>query len=169
MGSKTNYTQLIADRAELEEKTRKQVLNKLSYLRLVGRSVMYKTHGGYDWMTRADRPLSYLGESLEFFLTNKDLRLIELKNHAVVFSHPKWGTQNPNRTLEIPSSWLFMSDRDFAKLVRSKVTARKAYERRLAVNNAASDLRKAEEALEKQKLEVTRLKGLLETAKDKNS
>ena len=102
MGSMNNYKQLMEERKAIEEKTERLVLKKLSYLREVGRSVMTKTHGGYGWLTNSERKLSYLGEELEFWLTSKNLKLIRLEEFNIIFEHPKYGVQNPNRTLSIP-------------------------------------------------------------------
>lgn len=166
MGSMNNYKQLMEERKAVEEKTERLVLKKLSYLREVGRSVMTKTHGGYGWLTNSERELSYLGEELEFWLTSKNLKLIRLEEFNIIFEHPKYGAQNPNRTLSISRKYIHMSDRDFAKLIRTKVKDRKAYERKLAVNNAAMDLKQAEEKLKDQQIEILRLQNLLKVAKE---
>jgi hypothetical protein len=166
MGSMNNYKQLMEDRKTVEEKTKRLVLDKLSYLREVGRSVMYKTHGGYGWLTNSERELSYLGEELEFWLTAKNLKFVRLEEFNIIFEHPKYGAQNPNRMLSIPRKYLHMSDRDFAKVIRSRVKERKAYERKLAVNNATQDLKDAQEKLKKQQEEIVRLENLVEAAKE---
>lgn len=166
MGSMNNYKQLMEERKAIEEKTERLVLKKLSYLREVGRSVMTKTHGGYGWLTNSERELSYLGEELEFWLTSKNLKLIRLEEFNIIFEHPKYGVQNPNRTLSIPRKYIHMSDRDFAKLIRTKVKDRKAYERKLAVNNATADLEQAQAKLKEQKAEILRLENLVRAAKE---
>lgn len=166
MGSNDNYTQLMEERKLVEEKTERLVLKKLSYLRKVGRSVMTKTHGGYGWLTKSERELTYLGEDLEFWLTYDSLKLLRLEGANIIFVHPKWGAQNPQRTLSIPRKYIHMSDRDFAKIIRTKVKDRKAYERGLAVDNASRDLQTAQENLKKQQEEIVRLEKLVEAAKE---
>lgn len=161
MGSKANYTKLIEERKELEERTQRLVLDKLSYLRGVGRSVMTKCHGGWSWETEE---LSYLG-AVGYWLRTGTMRLVRLEEFYIVFTHPSFTAKMPQAELKIPRAYLHMSDRDFAKEIRGKVAARKAHLRKVEVYEAEENLKRAKLEIEKQQKEVQRLEKLVEIAK----
>ena len=172
MSAKQNYDNLVADRMSfearmnqaritLEEETDRIITSKLNYLAGVGRSVLKKKLGA-GW-SYAD--ISYLGD-LAFLLKSPSSKVANVTATRIEFSNPKLTTQRPNGAYFIDRSIIHMSDREFAKAIRSAIYANKARLKKLELDNAAAEIKKIENEIEKNNREVTRLQNLVKTQKE---
>lgn len=173
MSAKTNYDNLVADRIAfeertnqariaLEEETNRLVDSKLRYLASIGNSVLKKKLGP-AWAYGTD--VSFLGD-LGIWLKNPNSKITNITATRIEFTNPKVTTKGTDGKFSIDRKIVHMSDREFAKALRTAIYAHKASLKQAELNNAAAAIKKIENEIEKNNKEMIRLQNLVKTQKD---
>lgn len=155
MGSKANYTQLIADREEVQKRTATLINAQLSRISYVASRVLTKKFG-YGWMKEDISFLGPLG-----FLAKHGVSVRELTETHIKIHVPAAENRLPKGILEVPVEFIRMSDWEIGSNLRKKIYERKAYLKNLDVSNAANEIKKVEQTIASHNKELERLRNLL--------
>ncbi len=161
MGSKANYTKLLAEREAVQKNTEYLVNSKLNYLRSVGISVITKklSHG---WR---NEELSFLGDVALWLKHGGDIHALTEDN--VELASAAATSQRPKGVYKIPTKFLRVSDRDFAHYLRQKIYDRKNYLKKLELHNAANSIKEIEADMENKRKELVRLQNMVKDEQEK--
>jgi len=171
MSAKQNIEDLIAtrnafqervkrDEEAIEQETQRLVKDKLAYLATVGNSVLTKKLG-HGW---AYGEITFLGD-IGQWLKNPYAKVTGITSDKIVLVSESAKSLRPGGVISIDRKYLHMSDRDFAKILRNTVYARKAYLKRLELDTAAKSIQELEADIAKKNQEIVRLQNLSKTRK----
>lgn len=117
---------------------------------------------GWGW---SSQELSYLGD-LAFWLKAPNSKIVNITADKIEFVNESFKAQRPQGAFSINREIIHLSNRDFAKMLRAKIYQRKAYLKKLELDNATKSIQELEATITKNNREVARLQKLVAAEKE---
>jgi hypothetical protein len=143
------------DAAVLEQETRRVVTSKLNYLAGVGHRVLTKKLG-HGWQKK---DLTYLGD-IGVWLT-AHAPITNITADKIEFTSEALKSRRPSGKFYLERRYLHMSDREFAKILRTAIYARKAHLKKVELYDIENSIKRIQTDIANKTQELARLANLV--------